>query len=255
MNKTSIPISVILLTRDSAEHIHSCLEALQAFEEVVVYDNGSKDATLAIVQEFDNVTLVQGPFIGFGPLRQLATQQARHDWIFAVDSDEVVSTELRDEIATLRLDTGYVYTVSRRNHFAGKPIRCCGWHPDFVIRLFNRKVTAYNDLPVHESVEVTVALQVEKLQNRLDHFPFEDVAALINKMQHYSSLYAQQHVGKRHASASLAMVKAFVAFLKNYILRGGFLDGAEGLLISVSNANGVFYKYMKLRESNQNNGC
>ena len=184
------------------------------------YGNGSVDDTLDIVSRYVNVTLVQGPFIGFGPLRRLAINQARHDWILAVDSDEVVPADLCDEIASLRLDNRHVYTVSRRNHFAGKRIRCCGWHPDFVVRLFNRKTTTYDDdKPVHESVEMVANIQIKRLQHSLDHFPYANVGELLDKMQHYASLYAEQHAGKRRASAPLAIGKAFVAFFKNYFLK------------------------------------
>ncbi len=246
----SIPLSVMVLTKDSGRRIRAVLAALRDFDEVVVYDNGSSDDTLDIVREFANVTLIQGPFTGFGPMRRLATEKARHDWIFAVDSDEVVSKQLRDEIAGLFLEPKLVYSISRRNHFAGKPISCCGWSPDRVVRIFNRNSTGYCEKQVHESVTLSPNLTVVELDNRLDHFPFDSVRELVDKMQRYSCLWADDHAGKRDASAFGAIFKGFVAFLKNYFLKRGFLDGAEGLLISVANAGGVFFKYMKLREAN-----
>ncbi|MEO5377847.1 MAG: glycosyltransferase family 2 protein [Magnetococcus sp. DMHC-6] len=246
-----IPISVILLTKNSHRHIRTCLEALRDFDEVVVCDNGSEDDTLEIVASFSHTRLIKSPFIGFGPLRLLATQHARNDWIFAVDSDEVVSPTLCAEIAALPLNPQCIYTISRRNHFAGKPIRGCGWHPDVVLRIFNRTITGYNTYPVHESVEKPLGTQIVRLKNRLDHYPYEGVGELVDKMQRYSDLYAQQYTGRRHVAVPLIAIKTLVTFLRDYLLRGGFRDGAEGFLISASNAHGVFYKYMKLREANR----
>ncbi|NGZ28196.1 MAG: glycosyltransferase family 2 protein [Magnetococcales bacterium] len=247
-----IPISGMVLTKNSALYLRECLQALQLLDEVVVCDNGTdRDDTLAIAKSFANVTLVETPFIGFGPLRQLAARHARHDWILAVDSDEIVTPELQEELQKLILDPGCVYAVLRHNHFAGKRIRCCSWHPDYVVRLFNRRVTDYNANPVHEIVVVPPTVRVVRLQHPVKHYTSRQVSELVDKMQSYSTLFAKQHTGRRHGSAPVAVVRALASFVKDYVLKGGFLQGAEGLLISVTNANGVFYKYMKLREANR----
>ena len=251
MEHSMIPISVIVLTCNSARYIDGCLTSIRDFAEVVVYDNGSTDETLEIVRRFSNVNLVQGPFAGFGPMRRLATRHAKYDWILALDSDEIITAELLEEIKSLALDPQEVYTISRRNHYRGVAVRCCGWSPDFVIRLFNRKSTEYDDRPVHESVILPPEIQIRKLRGCINHYPFDDVAGLIDKMQQYSDLYAQQHANTRRASTLMATLKALVAFLKNYFIQGGVLEGPVGFLIAVSNANGVFYKYMKLREYRQ----
>ncbi|MBF0123846.1 MAG: glycosyltransferase family 2 protein [Magnetococcales bacterium] len=246
----NIPISVIVLTYNSARYIESCLTSVLAFEEVVVYDNGSVDETVAIVSRFANAKLIQGPFIGFGPMRRLATRQARHDWVLALDSDELLTPNLVEEIKSLKLDPHTVYAVSRINHYRGVAVHCCGWYPDFVVRLFNRDVAGYSERLVHESVLLPVGGVVQKLRGHINHYPFEGVTDLIDKMQKYSSLYAQQHAHTRGTSTLVAALKAWVAFIKNYFFQRGVLEGSAGFLISVSNATGVFYKYMKLREIN-----
>ncbi|MBF0190010.1 MAG: glycosyltransferase family 2 protein [Magnetococcales bacterium] len=248
----TLPISVQVLTLNSARHLRACLESVRGFDEVILCDNGSTDDTLEIARSFANVRVMHSPFIGFGPLRRLATAQAGHDWILALDSDEQLSAEACQEIVALHasLNPQTLYALPRRNRYRGQVIRCCGWHPDYVSRLFHRRVTTYSAALVHESVILQPGMRVVKLRQVIHHDSFDGVSGLIDKMQRYSDLYARQYAGKRHASVPMVVLKTFVAFIKNYIIQGGILDGANGFLISVSNATGVFFKYMKLRELN-----
>jgi len=240
-------ISVTILTKNSQKYLKQCLDALGNFDEVLILDNGSNDKTLEIVAGYENVTLIEHSFIGFGPMKNLAAEKARNDWIFSVDSDEIVSEVLVDSIRELDpVQVSRVYTIDRLNHYNGKPIRCCGWYPDIVMRLFNRTYTHFNDAMVHESLLLKPDTQKTALAGTLKHYPFDDIGSLISKMQSYSTLYAQQ--SEKTSSPLKAFGRATFAFFKNYFLQKGFLCGYEGLVISVSNANGVFYKYMKLYE-------
>lgn len=241
-------ISATILTKNSQRYLEACLESLQPFDEVVILDNGSTDNTLAIARSFDNVTIHEHPFIGFGPMKNLAAQKARNDWIFSVDSDEVVSPALVESIRRLdpsRTDT--VYAMNRLNHYRGKPIRCCGWYPDVVTRLYHRAHTSFSDVKVHESLVLQPDTKKVTLQNgMIEHYPFDNVEELLEKLQKYSTLYAKQST--KPSSPAKAFFRALFAFIKHYFFQRGFLCGYEGLLISVCNANGVFYKYMKLYE-------
>jgi len=240
-------ITVTILTKNSQKYLKQCLDALEKFDEVLILDNGSNDGTLEIASGYANVTLIEHPFIGFGPMKNLAAEKARNDWIFSVDSDEIVSKVLIHSIEQLDpACINRVYTIDRLNHYNGKPIQCCGWYPDTVMRLFNRTYTHFNDAMVHESLILKPDTQKFALAGELKHYPFDDIEALISKMQSYSTLYAQQ--SKKTSSPLKAFSRATFAFFKNYFLQKGFLCGYEGLIISVSNANGVFYKYMKLYE-------
>jgi len=240
-------ISVTILTKDSEKYLSQCLGALQMFNEVLILDSGSKDRTLDIASSYSNVTIIEHPFIGFGPMKNLAAEKARNDWILSIDSDEVASPELIEGIRRLDpRETETVYAISRLNHYRGKPIRCCGWYPDIVTRLFNRRHTRFNDAMVHESLLLHPETRIIELQGTLMHYPFDDVESLIDKMQSYSTLYASQNT--KSSSPAKAFWRAGFSFFKNYFFQKGFLCGYEGLLISISNANGVFYKYMKLYE-------
>lgn len=245
-------ISVTILTKNSQKYLEQCLNSLKLFDEIIILDNGSTDETLKIASSFPNVKIVKYQFIGFGPLKNLALKEAKNDWILSIDSDELVTPELIESIKSINLnEINNVYQISRENYYLNKHIKCCGWHPDIVTRLFNRKHTHFNDAKVHESLIIHPDTKIITLKGKIRHYPFDSVESLIDKMQRYSTLYAEQN--SRPSSPLKATVRALFAFFKNYILQRGFLYGYEGLLISVSNANGVFYKYMKLYEKQRKN--
>jgi glycosyltransferase involved in cell wall biosynthesis len=247
-------MTATILAKDSAETLEATLRSLQSFPEVVVFDTGSKDATCEIALRFSNVRLIQGTFKGFGPTHNEASSSATYDWIFSVDSDEVLSPELAKEIASLSLSDSCVYSIPRHNYFRGKWIRCCaGWYPDRIVRLYNRKTTRFTDAAVHERV-ISDSLRVIPLTSPLLHTPYRSISAFLDKMQKYSTLFAEENCGKRNSSLTAAIVHAFFAFWKSYLLKRGFLGGAEGFIISLYNAHTAYYKYLKLAEYNKKRG-
>ncbi|MEI7825736.1 MAG: glycosyltransferase family 2 protein [Chlorobiaceae bacterium] len=244
-------ISVTILTKNSAAYLVECLTALKAFAEVVIVDTGSTDDTISIASGFKNVKLYEHPFIGFGPMKNIAVDKASNDWILSVDSDEVVAPELVHEILSLKLDVNIVYKMARDNYYHRRLIRGCGWDNDQVERLFNRQSIRYNDKQVHEGLAMNANLKTELLSARLKHYPYDNASQLLHKMQHYSTLWAADQLGRKTASPVKALLYGVLTFLKAYLLQNGWRYGCEGLLISVSNANGVFYKYIKLYEADK----
>lgn len=243
-------ISVTILTKNSAKHLKQVLEALGSFDEVLVYDTGSVDETLDIAKNYANVTILQAPFEGFGPTHNKASQAAKYDWILSIDSDEIATSELVEEIHALSLDCRHVYSFPRKNYYRGKWIRGCGWHPDRQMRLYHRKQTQFTEAQVHEAVIVDHLLHVP-LKAAIVHYPYETTADFLNKMQTYSQLFAEQYQGRRASSTFKAIGHGVFAFLKSYFLKKGFLGASEGFIISVYNANTAFYKYLKLAEKNR----
>ena len=245
-------ISVTILTKNSSAYLFECLSALEAFVEVVIIDNGSTDDTISIASGFKNVILYKHPFIGFGPLKNIAIDKASNDWIFFVDSDEIVTPELTLEILGLKLNSSRIYAVVRDNYYHHRLIQGCSWQNDQVQRLFNRKSTRYYDNLVHEGLIMNESLTTELLRGRIKHYPYDNASQLIQKMQHYSSLWAEERQGLKKASPLKALLFAMLTFFKSYVVKKGWIYGYEGLLISISNANGVFYKYIKLYEADRN---
>lgn len=244
-------ISVTVLTKNSQETLPATLQSLQKFPEVLVFDSGSKDATLEIAQKFPNVRIFNGTFTGFGPTHNDASNRASNDWILSIDSDEVLSEALIEEILKIKLDENCVYQLQRKNYFNGKWIRWCGgWHPDPVLRLYHRKATRFTDDAVHEKV-ILGHLKLISLTAPLLHTPYRSMEDFLEKMQAYSTLFAQQNQGKKHSSMGKAFLHGYFAFFKSYFLKRGVLGGKEGFIISMYNGHTAFYKYLKLMEANR----
>ena len=246
------PISATILTKDSARLLNAVLASIEWCDEVVLLDTGSTDNTLGIAATFPNVSVhrLAGPFPGFGMAHRHAVALARHDWILSVDSDEVLSADLVTEIRSLSLERNTVYAVPFRNHFNGRHITTCGWHPDCHERLFNRRVTNFCASEVHERVQ-TANLSVVRLRHSIDHYSYYCLEDFLRKMNKYSILFAGQNAGKRRSSPGKAVARSLWAFFKSYVLERGVFQGSEGLIISAYKAQTVFWKYLMLHEANR----
>ena len=240
-------ISVTILTKNSEKYLSEVLAALRSFDEVLIYDTGSQDQTLQIAKQYPNVTIQNGPFIGFGPTHNTASGRAKNDWILSIDSDEVVTAELAQEICKLSLNPLSVYSFPRNNYYNGKWIKWCGWHPDRVLRLYNRTQTQFTNDQVHERV-ISDGLKHVFLHAPIKHYSYASTSDFLNKMQSYSDLFATQNRGRKKSSVCKAVLHGSFAFIKSYVIKRGFLGGREGFIISVYNANTAFYKYLKLCE-------
>lgn len=239
-------ISVTILTKNSEATLASTLDSATSFSEVLVYDTGSTDKTLQIAKTYPNVRIVNESFLGFGPSHNRASELAKHDWILSIDSDEVLSSSLSQEILLLALSEDYVYSLDRHNYFNGKRIKsCAGWYPDRVIRLYNKKKTSFSKDAVHERV-ISEGFKVTRLKGALLHTPYRSIEDFLAKMQTYSTLFAEQNAGKKKSSFSIALRHAFASLMKNLLLKRGLFSGKEALIISFYNAHTTFYKYLKL---------
>ncbi len=227
------------------------LESVSSFHEVIVADTGSTDETVEIAKSFPNVKIEHLEFNGFGSTHNEASRLASNDWIFSLDSDEVLSPELVQELQSLKLDPNAVYSFARHNYFNGKHIKSCsGWHPDWIVRLYNRKMTSFSNDLVHEKVE-TKNLKLISLHSPIRHTPYRHVGDFLTKMQTYSNLFAEQHRHKRSSSFGRAVLHGWFAFFRSYIFKRGVLNGKEGFIISLYIGQTTFYKYLKLAELNK----
>lgn len=254
MKKQKIPASAAMLVKNSERYLAEVLEALSAFDEVLLLDNGSSDRTLEIAAQFGNVRVCSHEFTGFGSMKNLAADMAKHPWIFSIDSDEVPDAALIESIraAVEHNDPHTVYALSRLNHYNGRLIKACGWYPDILPRLYHKNYVRFNNRRVHESLELSREIHVRSLKGRLKHYSFQNAEGLIQKMQQYSTLYAEENRYRKTASVFKALLHGGAAFVKNYFLKKGIFYGADGLIISSANAQGSYYKYVKLYEHNRN---
>ena len=247
-------LSVCIICRDEQARIERCLSAVQWADEIVVVDSGSRDRTLEIAGQFTDSIYAREDWQGYGVQRQRAEQLAKHEWIFALDADEVVSDELAHEIqqSLVEAKVSDVFLLNRLTHFCGRFIYHSGWYPDRVARIYNKNHCGYNDKSVHESVNVAGANQI-RLQADLLHYTFSDLNTYLVKRNGYAFQWAiEQHEKGKQTSTLKATVSSLFAFFRHYVLRRGFLDGRAGFLISVIQMQYTFNKYMQLIYMNQN---
>ena len=242
-------ISIVILTKNSEKIIRQCLTQLEDFDDIVIYDNGSTDETLAICSSFSNVHLIEGDFLGFGKSKNKAASFAKYPWILSLDSDEVLSDALIEILKNIALDKESVYTIKRHNFYKEKEIKYC-WKNDTVKRLYNKERTQFNEKFVHEDI-ITDNMNIVTLGGYMKHYSYQSISDFITKVDRYSTLFAEQNYGKKSITPLGAVSHASFAFLKTYILKRGFMDGSIGLIISYSQASEKFYKYMKLYEKNK----
>ena len=240
-------LSVIVITKNEEAVIGRCLASVAWADERIVVDSGSTDRTLEIARDLKAVAHLTADWPGPGAQRNRAIEYARGDWILALDADEWVSQELRTEIEHTIRDpaANAAYRIPRLSSYCGRPMRHGGWWPDYVSRLFRRGQAHFAGGIVHDHLLVEGA--VGMLRSHLMHEAFVDLDEVLQKVNSYSTWGAQMLADQgRRASLRTAIGHGAWAFLRTYVLRRGFLDGREGFMLAVSNAEGTYYRYLKL---------
>jgi len=247
-----IPLSVAIITKNEAVNLPGCLESVAFAAQIVVVDSGSDDGTLDIARRF-GCEVFSEPWKGFGAQKQAAIDRCREPWVLVLDADERIPAETEAAIrAVVSAGEGAApgYSFPRKNFFQGRWIRHMGWWPDRITRLFRRGMGRMTDVPVHEAV--TVAGQVIALESPIEHCTEGRLSEVLKKIDKYSTLAAEEAFREgRRSSVWGALARAELTFLQNYILRRGFLDGRQGLVLSVTDAVNKFFKYAKLSELNR----
>ena len=240
-------LSVIIITKNEAANIRDCLMSVAWANEIVVVDARSTDETVEICKELGAHVYVHD-WPGFGVQKNRALDYATGDWIFSIDADERVTPELRAELEeAMRASKADGYYCPRLSQFCGHFIRHGGWYPDYVLRLFKRRVGRFSDSLVHETVLMNGA--TAKLNHPLLHYSYLTQADVERKIDQYSAAAAKQmHQKGKRATALDAPVRGFWAFIRTYLLRAGFLDGRSGWRIARMNAATTYLKYQRLRE-------
>jgi glycosyltransferase involved in cell wall biosynthesis len=236
-------ISTIIITKNEQRTIRRCLASVTSFsKEIIVVDSGSTDSTVEIAKEFtDNI--FTHPWSGYTPQKQFAISKASNNWIFWIDADEEVPAELQKEIAICSFDKNG-YAVPRLVYYLGKWIRHCGWYPDYVVRLFDKRCGTFTNSMVHESV--TINGTTDHFKSPLHHYSYRSLSHHCEKMNSFTSLHAEQFKNKRSGTGILSLfLKPIFYFFKSYVIRKGFLDGIPGLAVCMMGSFYTFLKYMK----------
>ena len=246
-------LSVILITRNEEANLADCLSSLEGIaQQIVVVDTNSTDRTLEIAQKHGALVSQPADWPGFGPQKNRALDLATGDWVLSLDADERLTPALRSEILTAIHHSAQVdcFAIPRLSWYCGRFIRHSGWSPDYVDRLFKRGTAHFSDDLVHERLIPNG--QAAKLENPMLHFSFMNYSQVLQKLDRYSTASAEQAFAKGKTSTPLkAVLHGLWAFVRTYVLRAGFLDGAQGFALAISNGQGTYYRYMKLWQLHQ----
>ena len=239
-------MSVTIVTLNEAAHIGAAIGSVAWADEILVVDSGSTDATAEIARA-KGAKVIQREWPGWVDQKNFAADQAAHDWILSVDADERVTPELADEVR--RTIAGQPaaagFRIPRVTFHLGRWIRTTDWYPDYQLRLYDRRRASWPPKVVHESVSASGP--VSRLSSELQHYAYRDLGHHFATMERYTTLAAQEMraEGRRASFFDLAVHPA-AAFLRNYLLKRGFMDGVPGFVISAMNAYYVFLKFAKL---------
>jgi glycosyltransferase involved in cell wall biosynthesis len=242
-------LSVTVITRNESAHIAACLASVAWADERLVIDSGSTDGTPDLARSAGARVIVRD-WPGYAAQKNFAAGEASHDWILSVDADERVTPALADEIrALMRGEPPRAgYRVPRVTFHLGRWIRTTDWYPDYQLRLYDRRRASWPIRRVHESVAINEGAGAPgQLTGELEHYAYRDISHHHKTMDLYTTLAAEDmHASGRRAGFVDLAFHPPAAFLRNYLLRRGVMDGAPGLIISAMNAHYVFLKFAKL---------
>lgn len=238
-------LSVVMIARNEGWRIRESLESAAFADEVIVADTASTDDTKAVARSC-GAKVIDLPFEGYGVTKQRVLEQANGGWVLFLDADEIISPALRVSIEDVVQADGprNGYNVHRRAWFLGKPMKHGGWGRDTVLRLVRRSAASVTPARVHERVQVEGAIGT--LEGLLEHHTDPSLPRYLAKVDRYSTLAAQELASsKRSLNAATAMFHGSARFLKQYLMKRGFLDGAHGALLALTSGYAVALRHLK----------
>jgi glycosyltransferase involved in cell wall biosynthesis len=241
-------LSVTVITKNEAADIEAALTSVAWADEIVVVDSQSTDDTVDIARRFTSHVVVR-EWPGYVDQKNVAAARATHDWILSIDADERVTPELAREIrAVLEGSPSHAaFRIPRVTWHLGRWMRTTDWYPDYQLRLYDRRGAQWTGRYVHEAVAVRGS--VGQLRGELQHYAYRDIADHLETIDRYTTYAARQmHEAGRRAGALQVVGHPPLAFLRNYVARGGVRDGVPGFIVSAMNAYYVFLKFAKLWE-------
>jgi glycosyltransferase involved in cell wall biosynthesis len=241
-------ISVTVITKNEVTDVSQALASVAFADEIIVVDSFSTDGTVEIARRHTERVVVR-EWAGYVDQKNYAASLASHDWILSLDADERVTPELASEIrARLSAEPREAaFRMPRVTWHLGRWIRTTDWYPDFQVRLYDRRRARWTGRYVHEAVAVDGELG--RLHGELQHYAYRDIADHLETIDRYTTYAARQmHESGRRARLLQMAGHPPLAFLRNYVARGGFRDGVPGFVISALNGYYVFLKFAKLWE-------
>lgn len=242
-------ISAIVVCFNEEDRIGACLESLRWCDEIVVVDSFSSDRTVEICRQH-TTRVIQRAWAGYRDQKAFAHSQATKEWVFLVDADERVPTELKKEIEKVLVRYGdrfAGFSVPRLVYYLGRWWWRGGWYPDYDVRIFLRERATWGGLDPHE--RILVDGKIRRLKNPLHHFSYRDIDDHMNRINRFTTISAVElRAGGRHWRLLDNLLRPAFRFFRSYVWKRGFLEGFPGFFIAATAAVYVFLRYAKLRE-------
>ncbi len=242
-------LSATVICRDEAEKIRGCLESVRFCDEVVVVDSGSTDGTVAIARELADRVVERG-WPGYVAQQNFARGEARGEWVLSIDADERVTPGLAREIREVLAAGDPVpdgFRITRHVHYLGRWIDHSGWYPEPRVRLFRRERGRWEGVDPH--YDVVVDGRLDDLGGEIVHYTYDDMEDHVRTLNRFSSILAREHRARGRRFSWLALLgRPPLEFLKKYVLKRGYRDGAPGFYVASLSAFYVFLKFAKLWE-------
>ena len=242
---TQPSLTVVIVAKNEARNIADCIASASFADEILVLDSGSTDSTAALAAAA-GARVMKTDWPGYGPQVARGFALAKSDWVLSLDADERITPALCAQVQAAVRSTGFDgYRIPRISEFCGRFIHHSGWRPDHTLRLGRRSKSGFTDHFLH--AHMTVDGRIGELTESLVHFSYPDIHDVLEKLDRYSSGHARDMATQgKSASVQKAVVHGFLAFIRTYLFRLGFLDGQHGLMLAIYNAEYTYYKYIKL---------
>jgi glycosyltransferase involved in cell wall biosynthesis len=254
-----VKLSAVIITFNEEKNIERCLQSLQGVaDEIVVVDSCSTDATVEICRRY-NAAVVEQKWLGYGAQKNFANGIAKHEYILSIDADEALSDELKNAIVA-ELQSGNMadaYSMNRFTNYCGHWIKHCGWYPDKKVRLWRKEKADWEEDVLHEQLLFPPNSNICHLKGDLLHYSYHSIFQHMVQVNKFSEIAAKEKFIRGKKSSVLKIIfKSAFRFFRDYILKGGILDGYYGFIICKLSAFTVFLRYVKLlqlhREAKQN---
>jgi len=240
-------ISIIIIVKNGEEFIEKALKSSTWADEIIILDSGSTDKTLSIAKKYTKNIHTSNFWPGFGIQRQNAQKLSKSDWIFMLDADEEISSNLQESIKKAINGEPQIYQVNRLSKAFGHEVRYSGWFPDWINRLYPNNLTTYNDALVHETLIIPDNYKPAKISGYLHHETYKTMKDYYLKMSLYIDAWSTQNIDKKVGGIFIGTLRGYWAFFKMYFLKLGFLDGATGLTLAMLRYESTVMKYFDLK--------
>ena len=243
-------LSVVVITFNEESNIERCLNSVKNIaDDIVIIDSYSNDRTKELSEKLGARVILQN-FLGHIEQKNFAITQAKYPFILSLDADEAIDEKLEKEIIKIkqnRISDGY--TINRYNNYIGKWIDHGAWKSDVKLRLWDSRNGKWGGLNPHDVFEMKDGVSITKIKGNILHWSYKSVQEHQSKIEYFSDIAAKAYKKKGKKSSWFKILfSPCYRFVRDYLIKLGFLDGKYGFIIAKLTAYEVYLKYKKLKE-------